>query len=116
MASRSFIFRHSLNAAEGWDTMLSEHMRETADIIAGYTVGRLVVDLAAGSVSLQHDDGSLLLLRDQHHIEIRNGDQYQHLTADQALAAVTAEGWPGYAGLYCRVRLNSEDLQAGKHA
>ncbi|WP_052098097.1 hypothetical protein [Paenibacillus stellifer] len=83
---------------------INEHMKETADIMSGYITGRLVVDLDDRSVGLQKHDGSLIPLSSACIIEVRNGSLYEPLTITQALTAVTVEGWPGYAGLYARVK------------
>lgn len=87
--------------------MLHEHMNETADIMDGYTVGRLFVDLDAAEVGLQDDQGRIILLTPNHFIDVRNGEHYEQLTLAQVLAAVTTEGWPGYAGLYGRIKLKN---------
>ncbi|WP_064202820.1 hypothetical protein [Brevibacillus brevis] len=82
---------------------LSEHMKETADIMAGYTTGRLFVE--NGTVGIQRSNGEEIYLGKRDHIEVRNGDEYQPVTTREALAAKTVEGWSLYAGLYARVTL-----------
>lgn len=81
---------------------LSEHMKETADIMAGFTTGRLFVE--NGTVGIQLSNGEEIYLGEGDHIEIRNGQVYQQITSAEALAAKTVEGWPLYAGLYARVK------------
>ncbi|CAM3464508.1 hypothetical protein EDM52_18460 [Brevibacillus invocatus] len=81
---------------------LSDHMKETADIMAGYITGRLFVE--NGTVGIQRSNGQELYLGEGDHIEVRNGDEYQPVTTWDALTAKTVEGWPLYAGLYARVK------------
>lgn len=82
---------------------LSDHMKETADIMAGYTTGRLFVE--NGTVGIQRSNGDEIYLVEGDHIEVRNGNAYERITVDEALTSMTAENWPLYAGLYTRVML-----------
>ncbi|TKI54529.1 hypothetical protein E8L90_03205 [Brevibacillus antibioticus] len=81
---------------------LSDHMKETADVMAGFITGRLFVE--SGTVGIQQANGEEIYLGERDHIEVRNGDVYQRITIVEALTAKTTEGWPLYAGLYARVR------------
>ncbi|MFC3768382.1 hypothetical protein [Paenibacillus sp. GCM10012303] len=81
---------------------LSEHMKETADLIAGYITGRLFVD--ADTIGMQLNSGVELILTDKHGIEILNGSEYIQITIKQMREARTVEGWPLFGGLYARVR------------
>lgn len=81
--------------------ILSEHIKETADIIAGYTTGRLFVENR--TVGIQRSNGEEIYLGERDHIEVRNGDTYEQITITDALTAKTVENWPIYAGLYVRV-------------
>lgn len=83
--------------------LLSDHMKETVDIIAGYTTGRLVVE--SGQVSLLRNSGEEILLDESHSIEVRNDSTYQQITLRDALEVKTIEGWPLFAGLYTRIKL-----------
>lgn len=80
---------------------LSEHIKETADIMAGYTTGRLFVE--NGTVGIQRSNGEEIYLGQRDHIEVRNGSVYEQITVVDVLTAKTAENWPIYAGLYARV-------------
>lgn len=82
---------------------LSEHMKETANIIAGYVTGRVVIE--HGAVSLQLSSGELVALSQVHRFEVRSGSEYETVTLEQALSLKTAEGWPLLAGLYARVKI-----------
>lgn len=81
---------------------LSTHIKETIDIADGYITGQLVV--LDGTVRLLRNNGEEILLDDRFLIEIRNSEEYQKITIQEALTAKTAEGWPLYAGLYVRVK------------
>lgn len=84
---------------------LSESMKATADIIAGFTTGRLFVE--NGTVGLQRSNGEEIYLGERDHIEVRNGDEYQPVTTREVLTVKTVEGWALYAGLYARVKRES---------
>lgn len=82
---------------------LSQHLKETADIMDGYLTGRLFVE--NGTVGLQRKQGEAdIHLDDSYLIEIRNGDVFETITIRDALTAKTSEEWPLYAGLYTRVK------------
>lgn len=81
---------------------LSEHLKETADRVAGYTTGRLIVE--GGVVTLQLDTSALLSITDAQTIEVRNDSEYVRITLEQALSVSSVEGWPLYAGLYARIK------------
>ncbi|WP_103108817.1 hypothetical protein [Brevibacillus reuszeri] len=81
---------------------LSEHMKETTDIMAGFTTGRLFME--NGTVGLQRSNGKEIYLGERDHIEVRNGDEYKPVTTREVLTAKTVEGWALYAGLYARVK------------
>ncbi|WDV94204.1 hypothetical protein [Brevibacillus parabrevis] len=85
---------------------LSDHMKETGDILAGFITGRLFVE--NGTVGIQRSNGEEIYLGEGDQIEVRNGDEYQPVTTREALTAKTVEGWPLYAGLYARVKLLDE--------
>jgi len=80
-------------------------LKQTADIIAGYKTGSLVIE--SGIVSLQDDAGKLTVLTKRDYIEVRNGCLYEPITLSHALAAVTPEDWPLYGGMYARVKSTS---------
>jgi len=82
---------------------LSERIKETADIMAGFMTGRLFVE--NGTVGIQLSNGEEIYLGERDHIEVRNGEAYQQITSVVVLTAKTVEGWPLYAGLYARVML-----------
>lgn len=81
---------------------LADHLKETADRIAGYITGRLIVE--SDTASLQIESGAKICLTDKHAVEVRNGSEYVSVTLEQALEAQTVEGWPLYGGLYARVK------------
>ncbi|WP_289142472.1 hypothetical protein [uncultured Brevibacillus sp.] len=81
---------------------LSEHMKETADIMARFTTGRLFVE--NGTVGIQLLNGEEIYLGERDHIEVRNGDEYQPVTTREVLTAKTVEGGALYARLYARVK------------
>ncbi|MED4754612.1 hypothetical protein [Brevibacillus choshinensis] len=85
---------------------LSDHLKETADIMAGYTTGRLFVE--NGTVGIQSSNGEEFYLGEGDHIEVRNGDFFQQITSREALTAKTVENWPIYAVLYVRVMLGAQ--------
>lgn len=87
---------------------LASHIRETSDIAGGYLTGTLFVEGEA--VGLQRQNGEEILLDDTYMIEVRNGDAYQQITIQEALTAITGEGWPLYAGLYARVKRGQEEM------
>ncbi|ASA22109.1 hypothetical protein [Paenibacillus donghaensis] len=83
---------------------LSQHMKETANIIDGYISGRLVINLDEFTVGLQRENNSIALLNEQHQIEVMQWGNYVPKRFQQLLDARTLEGWPGYAGLDARVK------------
>lgn len=70
-------------------------------LLDGWTFGRLVVD--AGQASLELETGEMLPVPDSAALEVRNGDQWEQVSA-KMLQARTAEGWPAYAGLEVRIK------------
>ncbi|MEK3698231.1 hypothetical protein NYE33_14815 [Paenibacillus sp. FSL R10-2199] len=83
---------------------LSQHMRETANMIDGYLSGRLVVDLDECLVGLQLENNSITPLNAQHQIEVMQWEKYCPMRYQRLLDAKTIEGWPGYAGLEARIK------------
>lgn len=69
------------------------------DRMDGYTVGTLVVE--GDKVTL---DGELPL-DNALSIEVLNGDYYVAITLEECRTKMSTDGWPLFAGLYCRVRL-----------
>ncbi|WGV58379.1 hypothetical protein QIH01_23300 [Brevibacillus brevis] len=80
---------------------LSEHMKETADIMAGYTTGRLFIENR--TVGIQRSNGEEIYLSERDRIEVYNGEEYQLVSTNEVLTVKTVEGWALYAGLYARV-------------
>ncbi|WP_405131916.1 hypothetical protein MHB43_10440 [Paenibacillus sp. FSL H8-0317] len=82
---------------------LTNSIKNTINVIDGYTTGTLIVD--GEFVGLLLEDGSELPLDNNRHIEVRNGDgSYERVMIDQIQTTMTAEGWPLYAGMYARVK------------
>ncbi|TYP69877.1 hypothetical protein [Paenibacillus methanolicus] len=82
--------------------LLSEHMKETADIISGFTTGTMFV--LGGIVGLQLKNGEQLFLNDSDLIEVRNDTQYIRVSVQQIIETRTDEGWPLFGGVYTRVK------------
>lgn len=72
--------------------MLTDHMKETADIIGGYITGTLIID--DDSASLQKACCEVMELSDEYCIEVRNDDVYEAVSMQQVLTLKTDEGWP----------------------
>lgn len=83
---------------------LTDHMKETADIIGGYITGTLIIEDSC--VSLQNAHGEILELTDEYCIEVRNDGLYEAVRMEQILTLRTDEGWPLLAGMYVRVKKN----------
>jgi hypothetical protein len=81
---------------------LSRHIKETIDIADGWITGQLFVE--NGNVGIQRSTGTEIILDSSYLIEIRNGDEYQRISIEQALTLKTEEGWPLFGGLYTRVK------------
>jgi hypothetical protein len=81
---------------------LSESIKKTIDIVDGYTVGNSVVENGKGYIQL--NSGELIELQESDIIEVRSGDVYQRLELEVLINTKTNEGWPGFAGMYCRVK------------
>ena len=92
--------------------LLSSHLKETADIAAGYVTGQLFVE--GGQVGVQRSNGEEVILDDSYLIEVRNGDVYERITVTEALTVKTVEEWPLYAGLYTREKKLKEGEWDGK--
>jgi hypothetical protein len=83
---------------------LSNHIKETIDRVDGFQTGTLIVE--EGKVSLLQSDNTEIKLDDTFSIEVRNDNLYEKLSIETILNTLTVEGWPGYAGLYARVKTN----------
>ena len=81
---------------------LSDSIKNTINVIDGYTTGTLIVD--GDYIGLLMEDGSELTLDNSRHIEIRNGDNYERVMINQIRMTMSTDGWPLYAGLYTRVK------------
>lgn len=79
--------------------LLVNSLRKTADIIDGWTVGRLVIE---EGVFVQLDNGNLVPV-ETNYLEVNNGGQWQNLRAADFMKT-TPEGWPAYAGMDARMR------------
>lgn len=84
---------------------LSEHLKETIDRVDGYLTGTLIIE--DNRVYLERD-GKSIDITNSDKVEVRNGDEYVLITLDDALNTKTDEGWPLFAGLYCRVKKAGE--------
>ncbi|CAH1230736.1 hypothetical protein PAECIP111891_06739 [Paenibacillus allorhizoplanae] len=82
--------------------LLSDHIRETADIIAGYVTGTLVIE--NNTVSLLKLDGELITVNEDYSIEVRNDRIYESVTVSQVIDLRTEEGWPLLSGIYTRIK------------
>lgn len=81
---------------------LSEHIKKTLNILDGWAVGRSVVENEKGYIQL--GNGELVELQETDIIEVLNGETYQRITLETLITTKTVEGWPGYAGMDCRVK------------
>lgn len=79
--------------------LLVNSLRKTADIIDGWTVGRLVIE---DGIFVQLDNGNLVPV-ETNYLEVNNGGQWQRLGVDD-FKKVTPEGWPAYASMDARMR------------
>jgi hypothetical protein len=76
--------------------------KDLIDRMDGFEVGTAVVENNKGF--LQRDNGELIELNSKDHIEVLNGDEYEGISLETLINTKTTEGWPGYAGLYCRIK------------
>lgn len=79
---------------------LLNSLRQTADILDGWLVGRLVIDQLA---CVELDNGNLIPVATGNILEVRNGEKWQRLGLDD-FTRTTVEGWPAYAGLDARMK------------
>lgn len=78
---------------------LTEHIKKTADIAAGWTVGRLVIE--QGQAYIELDNGSLVLA--DCIVEVKNGDCWQQVSL-RDITAVSDQNWPAYGGMDARIK------------
>ena len=68
---------------------LSDHMKETADRMTGYTTGTLIVE--CGVVALLLDTGVEVPITASHCVDVRHDTEYVGITIEQALETFTVE-------------------------
>ncbi|EPY07451.1 hypothetical protein PAALTS15_10010 [Paenibacillus alvei TS-15] len=91
--------RNQINSTvQSW--MSKQHMKQVIN-------GQLVVE--DGKVSLQQENGSLIVLSKNDRIEVRNGDRFEPAPYSRIIEKVDTQGWPIYAGLYASVEQNGRE-------
>jgi hypothetical protein len=93
---------------------LQQSIRNTCDMLDGYTIGTLIVE--GGRAYMQTETGEEIDLQPYEQIEVYTGGKYKRISYGEVVSTVSSDNWPAYAGLDCRVKpikltpLTKEDL------
>ncbi|MFD2681489.1 hypothetical protein [Bacillus seohaeanensis] len=81
---------------------LQQSIRNTCDMLDGYTIGTLIVE--GGRAYMQTETGEEIDLQPYEQIEVYTGGEYKRISYGEVVSTVSSDNWPAYAGLDCRVK------------
>ncbi|MFC4389111.1 hypothetical protein ACFOZ1_15120 [Gracilibacillus marinus] len=76
--------------------------KDLIDRMDGFQVGTLIVE--QNHVWLHQGMNKSTDLDDSYQIEVYSDGTYYPITLNDAMSVMSTDGWPLYAGLYCRVK------------